>query len=156
MQHDHRRCGKLEGPLGDLPWIEGGMIDGAGLLDLIRDECVLTVQEEQPRLLDLMMRHGGMAVIEEFSPRANNRPFRELLPGHQNGGSLNAFDGRDGDFPHSGYALKLFGAGMHHGSETAKLLDQMFGCGLHIAAGLRKTQQEFQKFVIGKGAGAPL
>ena len=70
VNEDHRRCPQLQRALDDLAGIDGRVVNRAHLLYLVGDQLVFAVEEQDPELLALFMRHGGVTIINQFLPRA--------------------------------------------------------------------------------------
>ena len=68
VHQDQGRGLQFEGALDDLAGVDRGVIDGAPLLPLMRDQCVAAVEEQQVELLDLAVGDVGAAVIDQPVP----------------------------------------------------------------------------------------
>ena len=53
VHEDERRGAQLQGTLHDFAGIDRGVVDGAALLPLMRDQHILAVEEQQVEFLDL-------------------------------------------------------------------------------------------------------
>src|SRR5690606_17513285 len=67
--HQHQGgCRKLERSLHHLAHIDGRMVDGAFLLDLVGDELIALVEKENAELLPRLESHGRAAVGDDLIP----------------------------------------------------------------------------------------
>lgn len=69
MHQHNRRRGQLQRALYDLARVNGRVIDGALLLHLIRDELVLLVEKQDPKLLAVLIALGRAQVFELSTTR---------------------------------------------------------------------------------------
>src|SRR5262245_17360740 len=70
MDDDQRRGVQEEGPLHDLAGVHGGVVDRTSLLHFISYQVVFPVEKEDPEALDLLVRHGHLAIVEQRLPVA--------------------------------------------------------------------------------------
>ena len=68
MDEDQGGGVQFKRALGDLPRVDGDVIDRAFALLFVGDQSVLPVEVENAELLRLTVGHGGMAVIEQRIP----------------------------------------------------------------------------------------
>ena len=59
---------QFERALDHLARIDRGMVDCAGLLNLVGDELIALVEEEEAKLLLVGKRHAGPAIVDHVVP----------------------------------------------------------------------------------------
>ena len=148
VHQDQSRGGQFQRPFDHLARIDRRVVDGARLLHLVGDERVALVEEEQAELFLVHECHGGAAIIDHRTPGREHRTFRHRAAGEAAGRSLDDLQVGDDAFAK---ALDLHQArrgGGEHLREGAEAPHQFLGEGLHVAAGDRPEQDEFQKLII--------
>ena len=98
VHQDQCRGAQFQGPLNHFAGIDGGVVNGAALLHLVRDQAVFAVQEHDAEGFRLVVPHGGAAVVQQGLPGTDDGLFHQLLPRQMQGDGLGGFQGRDRGF----------------------------------------------------------
>ena len=69
VHQQDRGGGQFECALDHLARVDRGVVDGAGLLHLVRDQLVALVEEQDAELLLVGERHRGAAIVDHVVPR---------------------------------------------------------------------------------------
>ena len=147
-QNDRRRV-QFQRPLRNLARVDRHMIDRAVGLRLIRDQRVLAIQKQHPKLLRLAVRHDRFAIGHQIIPRRHNIALEHLRPPHP----------RRKGLCHAQVEIDLLVGPLHlqkplprrrnHAVQIAELFQKTLGQGLHINPRNRVEQQQFQHFIFG-------
>ena len=135
VDQDDRGRGEFQRPPDDFARIDGRVVDGSGLLDLVGDQRVLLVEEQDAELLALLEGHRRPAIVENLVPGRQKLPALDLATRHARGGrrdDLQVERDRGAD------ALDLLqqrGRRAEHLSERAEPRQQRLGDGFGVARG---------------------
>ena len=131
-------------------------VDGADLLHLVGDQLVALVEKQDAQLLLVGERHGGVAIVDDRTPRrqhgaALEPAAREILRRRLD----------DLEFGHHRVAHprdlgETLRRGGHHFRERAEVGEQRLGERLDVSARERTEENELQELIVGKRVGAGL
>ena len=147
---------QLQRPLGNLPGVDGNMVDRPLRLRLVRDQDVLAVEEENPELLRLAMCHRGVAVVQNRVPARDHVRLQDARPRHPVGGRLNHLQVGDHRVAHALHAPQPMCIGGQNPVEIAEGVQKPPRQRFHVLPGDRAKQKQLQKFVIRQRLGTAL
>ena len=148
---ENNGCGtQCKGAAHDFPRENGGLVDGALLVDLVGDEHVLAVHVENAELFGFFARHLGGAVVDEAGPGGEHRLLHHAGLHHALGGGLYGFKGNGGGFGEAFDGGELGHRGGEDVFDAVEFFEQGFRQRLHIAARDGHEEKEFEEFVIGQ------
>ena len=154
-QHDGRSA-QLERALDDLAGVDGRMVYGAFLLNLVGNQLVLLVEEEDAELFVVAEGHGGAHIVEDGVPGAEHRTVQHLAAHQPHGGGMDDLDFGGHGLAHAVHFHQALWLGAQHLGEGAEAGEQLLGDGLGVAAPDGAKQQHLEKLVIRHGIGAGL
>jgi len=148
VNKDQRACVQFQRPLDHLTRVDRDMVDGAAGLRLIRDQHVLAVQKQHAKLLDLAMRHGGVAIVQKRVPGSQNRLSDHPRPHHSLCRSLDQLEFKDHGRTCPPYQRQTRHRGGYHPIEIPERVQQKPRQRFDILTWDRAKQHQFQKFIV--------
>src|SRR4051812_4168799 len=121
------------------------MVDGAFLLQFVRDQLVALVEKQDAELLLVGKGLRGPAIVQHRRPRRQDWPLADLATGEALRGGLHDLQFLDGSFAQAFYFLEAGDRRRDSLVERAEALEQVLRQWLHIALWNRAKQNEFEK-----------
>lgn len=153
---DHRRCRKLERAFHHLARIDRRVVDRAATLHLIGDQHIALVEEEDAELFAGLVRHGGMAILDDRRPRGHDLLAPELALQGPVGDSRDQLQVERHGLADALYLGQQRRRRTEDAGERAEPLDQRLGDRLGVAPRDQAKKQQLEDFVVGKRGVAQL
>ncbi len=153
---DHRRCRKLERAFHHLARIDRRVVDRAAALHLIGDQYIALVEEENAELFAGLVRHGGMAILDDRRPRGQDLFAPELALQGPVGDSRDQLQVERHGLADALYLGQQRLRRTEDTGERAEPLDQRLGDRLGVAPRDQAKKQQLEDFVVGKRGVAQL
>ena len=155
MQDDQGGRADLECADADLAGIDRGVVDGAGMQELVADQLVLGVEVQGPKLLDVAVCRQRAAIVDDLLVGLElwMKPLGQRGSGHRDAERLCGLDGGDAGLAEPDGAERV-GAGREDAGGRAEGFEQDPGEVPGFGFGVRSRQQELEKLAVVDGLAA--
>ena len=136
--------------------VNGDMVDRAFGLFLIRHQHILAVKEKDAELFGFAMRHGGVAVIDQRIPAAEQGLVDHPGAHEALGGGLDDLEFLDDGIPDAFDHAEARGGGRNDAVEITEGVQEEPCERFHILSGDGAKENQFEELVIRHGCGAAL
>src|SRR5690554_482959 len=149
VHQDDGGSGEFERAADHLARIDGGVIDGAGLLHLIGDQPVFLVQKQNAELLDALIGHLAVAVLDQLRPgRQYGLGGVDPVATEAGGNRLDHLEMGNGGGAQPLDSGQTRLAGGEDAGKRTEFAQQRLGQRLGVAPGNGQLQGQFEQFVI--------